>query len=296
MIIVSSIDDSYKKIKKLGQGGFAEVYLVRVKKGIYKNKIMALKILFARPHLNMIHVLFPKSSFEQRSKFYNTQMKKSLGKILKIMSDLNKTGNRKDIISYKHIIFDKQTGNYAILLSYVPGITLNELRSLPSGAQNEKFLFFLAKNILCTLDYLHNKNVVHRDIKPDNIIYNSKTKQITLIDFGLACFTNNKISWPKLSKCHYAGGTPNYIHPRIDENWDNQYISWEKENWKGNDIYGFVVTIKKIASRLKIKKQQVPWLKDLENEVLSEDLDKIPSAKYLLQKLGDKCGKNGKST
>lgn len=40
--------------------------------------------------------------------------------------------------------------------------------------------------LLSTLSYIHSKSVCHRDIKPDNILYDQTTKKIKIIDFGIS--------------------------------------------------------------------------------------------------------------
>lgn len=42
------------------------------------------------------------------------------------------------------------------------------------------------KQLLNVLFYLHTRNICHRDIKPDNILYDRLNKKIKIIDFGIS--------------------------------------------------------------------------------------------------------------
>lgn len=67
----------------------------------------------------------------------------------------------------------------------------------------------IISEILRTLKYLHKYNLVHWDLKPENIIYDSKSKKIKLIDFGLSSYFNDKI------KLNSKVGTPYYVAPEV---------------------------------------------------------------------------------
>jgi len=71
--------------------------------------------------------------------------------------------------------------NY-IILSEATGMDLFEYIKL-NGVFNEKDIKILVKQLLIILKKTHNCNIIHKDIKPENIIYDSITKKITLIDF-----------------------------------------------------------------------------------------------------------------
>ena len=58
------------------------------------------------------------------------------------------------------------------------------------GPMNERDAKFITRQIFSAIHYLHSNNIVHRDIKPDNIMIEDMTDEskiiIKLIDFGFA--------------------------------------------------------------------------------------------------------------
>ena len=81
------------------------------------------------------------------------------------------------------------------------------------GALPENQAAVILKNLLEAVKSMHDENIMHRDIKPDNILFRSfnimEPNQTALADLGLATFNN--VSEYLFPRC----GTPGYVAPEI---------------------------------------------------------------------------------
>ncbi|AMW29659.1 protein kinase domain-containing protein [Arthrospira platensis] len=84
-----------------------------------------------------------------------------------------------------------QDNRQYLVQEYIPGKTLlNELTT--QGKFSQQQVINLLGSLLPLLDFIHGKQVIHRDIKPDNIIRRHPDHQLILVDFGAAKFATAK--------------------------------------------------------------------------------------------------------
>lgn len=72
--------------------------------------------------------------------------------------------------------------NY-VILSQASGMDLFEYIENHHGVLSEEEVKIITKQLLTTLKAMHSHNIIHKDIKPENIIYDKSSKMVTLIDF-----------------------------------------------------------------------------------------------------------------
>jgi eukaryotic-like serine/threonine-protein kinase len=119
-----------------------------------------------------------------------------------------------------------------IILEYVNGKTLREILAVQKKFDDLKVLK-LAKGISRALRFLHNLNICHKDLKPDNIMINDKG-EVKLLDFG---FAENAKAF-KLFGRSLDGSLP-YLAPEMFAT---------KKPTPGTDIYALGCTLYEAAA------------------------------------------------
>jgi serine/threonine-protein kinase len=174
----------YRVIEKLGAGGMGVVYLAHDER---LDRDVALKVLPAGRL----------ASDEARNRFHVEAL--ALAKL-----------------NHPHIgtiyDFDTQGGVDFLAMEYVPGKTLSD--RLADGPLCEREVLNLGTQIVAALEEAHKRGVVHRDLKPRNIVV-TPDRQVKVLDFGLAKLLRpvSEMSTTELSSTAVGAGTLPYMAP-----------------------------------------------------------------------------------
>lgn len=89
---------------------------------------------------------------------------------------------------------------FAIRMEYLSGGNLRAFKKRIGVGEQSLHLPAMLKNTLLGLQYIHSHDIIHADIKPDNLVFRTANDpaSIVLVDFGLACHTaceTNRGTW-----------------------------------------------------------------------------------------------------
>ena len=176
----------YQLTEKLGAGGMAEVY-----KAYQPRLDRYVAIKFIRPELAVDDNF--RARFEQEARAI-AQL--SHGNIVHIYD------------------FGEEAHRYFLVMEFVPGQTLKQFvlsRSQTGRSITPTEVINVLRQVGAALDYAHGRGIVHRDVKPDNIMLTSDGRAV-LNDFGIAKLVEGN-GQGGLTQTGTAVGTPAYMAP-----------------------------------------------------------------------------------
>ena len=107
-----------------------------------------------------------------------------------------------NLLAYHELYIDTTGGKVYLVMEYFNGSNLTSIVS-QAGGLPESALRDITQQLLAVVSYLHAHGVVHRDIKPDNILIKKALKggsyRLALIDFGVAAFNSPRALMPSYS-------------------------------------------------------------------------------------------------
>jgi serine/threonine-protein kinase len=179
--LATALSDRYTIERELGQGGMATVYLAH---DVKHDRPVALKVL--RPELAAV-----------------------IGGD-RFLQEIKTTAN----LHHAHILPLHDSGEADGLVYYV--MPYIEGESLRSRIDRDKQLpvdeaVRIAQEVADALDYAHRQGVIHRDIKPDNIMLHDG--HVVVADFGIALAASRSDDGSRMTETGMSLGTPHYMSP-----------------------------------------------------------------------------------
>jgi serine/threonine protein kinase/alpha-tubulin suppressor-like RCC1 family protein len=148
-----------------------------------------------------------------------------------------------------HAVKRLADGGLALVMQYVPGRTLKQILRRTGPLEFDQIERVL-RDISAALSYAHDRGVVHRDVKPENIFIHEEEGRALLADFGIA---RTAESHAGLTLDGMAIGTPAYMAPEhidggsIDHRADLYslgMVTWEmitgEAPWEGESLYSII--------------------------------------------------------
>jgi Tol biopolymer transport system component/tRNA A-37 threonylcarbamoyl transferase component Bud32 len=175
------LSDRYAIERKIGGGGMADVYLTH---DIRHNRKVAVKVM----HRDLAELVG----------------------VERFLREIETTAK----LQHPHILplFDSGSfdGTVFYVMPYVEGESLRA-RLRRDGQLPLADALRITSEIATGLAYAHRQGIVHRDIKPDNVLF--QDGQALLADFGIALPCAHESAAPRLTRTGLSLGTPHYMSP-----------------------------------------------------------------------------------
>jgi len=178
------LGDRYRIERELGRGGMGAVYLAR---DLRLDRLVALKVL--PPEFAANNGLRERFLRETR-----TAASFSHPNIVPV-----------------HAV-EEHDGVLAFAMGFVEGESVAE-RIKRQGPMDPRGVARMLTDVAYALAYAHGRGVVHRDIKPDNIMIERATGRALLMDFGISRPISTTLETAGLTRVGEVVGTPEYMSP-----------------------------------------------------------------------------------
>jgi predicted Ser/Thr protein kinase len=117
-------------------------------------------------------------------------------------------------LSHPHIVgvhdFGKAGEHFYLLMEFVDGANLRQL--LQAGPLDPRLALQIIPQVCDALQYAHDEGVIHRDVKPENILVDQRGR-VKMADFGLAKLVGPSRASFTLTGTHQVMGTLDYMAP-----------------------------------------------------------------------------------
>jgi CHASE2 domain-containing sensor protein/tRNA A-37 threonylcarbamoyl transferase component Bud32 len=156
------LDGRYQAEQTLGSGGFGVTYLARDTKLPGKPQCVIKQLVPARRDPNFVSLA---------RRLFNTEAE-----------SLSKLGNHPQI---PHLLaYFEERQEFYLVQEFIDGKPLNLELEGATTPWSEELVLDLLRQLLPVLGFIHSKYVIHRDLKPGNIIRDRHHGKLVLIDFG----------------------------------------------------------------------------------------------------------------
>lgn len=184
------LENRYKVIRELGSGGFGKTFLAE-DTHLPSGRRCVVKQLKPQTNDPQIYQIV-KDRFQREAV---------------ILEDL---GQRSNQIPSLYAYFESD-GQFYLVQELIEGVTLTK-KVQETGTFSDTSVREIITGILPVLEYVHSQRIVHRDIKPDNIILRNSDNQPVLIDFGAVKETmGTTVSQSGNSSRSIVIGTPGFM-------------------------------------------------------------------------------------
>ena len=197
--------DQYELIRELGGGGFGTVYLAR---DTVSGIDVAVKGLPPLVRDNREELENVRANFRIVSRLHHPNIAAAL-----VLHPVREAVYADEEAKRKLRVF---AGDTLLVMAYAPGVTLSQWRKqFPKGRVPVAQALEITRQIAAALDYAHGERIIHRDVKPSNVMVETTpdgSLTARVLDFGLAAEIRSSMG--RVSKeVRSTSGTRPYMAP-----------------------------------------------------------------------------------